>query len=127
MASSKSTTAAARAAELRDLLNRALIAYHVEDEPIMEDAAYDALFDELVALEEAQPELVTPDSPTRRVGAYPDKFEKVQHLEPMGSLEKVTTEEALEKWDDRCQEAPRHRRADCLSSSSRRSTGSPST
>jgi DNA ligase (NAD+) len=99
LASSKSTTAAARAAELRDLLNRALIAYHVEDEPIMEDAAYDALFDELVELEEAQPELVTPDSPTRRVGGLSDKFEKVQHLEPMGSLEKVTTEEALEKWD----------------------------
>jgi DNA ligase (NAD+) len=65
----------------------------------MEDAAYDALFDELVELEEAQPELVTPDSPTRRVGGLSDKFEKVQHLEPMGSLEKVTTEEALEKWD----------------------------
>ncbi|HEX5173271.1 MAG TPA: NAD-dependent DNA ligase LigA [Gaiellaceae bacterium] len=100
MASSKSTTAAARAAELRDVLNRALIAYHVEDEPIMEDAAYDALFDELAALEQEHPELVTPDSPTRRVGGISDKFEKVQHLEPMGSLEKVTTEEGLRKWDD---------------------------
>jgi DNA ligase (NAD+) len=69
MPSSKTTTAAARAAELRDVLNRALIAYHVEDEPIMEDAAYDALFDELVALEEEHPELVTPDSPTQRIGA----------------------------------------------------------
>ena len=48
---SSSTTAGARAAELREVLNRALVAYHVEDEPIMEDAAYDALFDELVALE----------------------------------------------------------------------------
>jgi DNA ligase (NAD+) len=100
LASSKSTTAAARAAELRDVLNRALIAYHVEDEPIMEDAAYDALFDELAALEQEHPELVTPDSPTRRVGGISDKFEKVQHLEPMGSLEKVTTEEGLRKWDD---------------------------
>jgi DNA ligase (NAD+) len=100
LASSKSVTAAARAAELRDVLNRALIAYHVEDEPIMEDAAYDALFDELVALEEEQPELATPDSPTRRVGGISDKFEKVQHLEPMGSLEKVTTDEGLRKWDD---------------------------
>jgi len=44
-----------RAAELRDLLNRALIAYHVDDAPTMEDAAYDALYDELVALEEASP------------------------------------------------------------------------
>jgi DNA ligase (NAD+) len=100
LASSKTTTAAARAAELRDVLNRALIAYHVEDEPIMEDAAYDVLFDELVALEEEHPELVTPDSPTRRVGGLSDKFQKVQHLEPMGSLEKVTTEEGLRKWDD---------------------------
>ena len=68
MPSSRTTTAARRAAELRDVLNRALIAYHVDDEPIMEDAAYDALFDELVALEEQQPKLATPDSPTRRVG-----------------------------------------------------------
>ena len=100
MASSKTTTAAARAAELRDVLNRALIAYHVEDAPVMEDAAYDVLYDELEALEEEHPELVTPDSPTRRVGGLSDKFQKVQHLEPMGSLEKVTTEEGLRKWDD---------------------------
>jgi DNA ligase (NAD+) len=100
LASSKTTTAAARAAELRDVLNRALIAYHVEDEPIMDDAAYDALFDELLALEEEHSELVTPDSPTRRVGGLSDKFVKVQHLEAMGSLEKVTTEEGLRKWAD---------------------------
>ena len=100
MPSSKTTTAAARAAELRDVLNRALIAYHVEDAPIMEDAAYDVLFDELIALEEEHPELVGPDSPTRRVGGLSDKFQKVQHLEPLGSLEKVTTEEGLRKWND---------------------------
>ena len=100
MPSSKTATAAARAEELRDILNRALVAYHVEDEPIMEDAAYDVLYDELVALEEAHPDLVTADSPTHRVGGLSDKFVKVQHLEPMGSLEKVTTEEALRKWDD---------------------------
>jgi DNA ligase (NAD+) len=100
--SSKTTaaSASARATELRDVLNRALIAYHVEDEPIMEDAAYDVLYDELVALEEEHPELVTPDSPTHRVGGLSDKFEKVRHLEPMGSLEKVTTDEGLRKWDD---------------------------
>jgi DNA ligase (NAD+) len=85
---------------LRDVLNRALIAYHVEDAPMMEDAAYDVLYDELVALEEEHPELVTPDSPTRRVGGLSDKFQKVRHLEPMGSLEKVTTEEGLRKWDE---------------------------
>jgi DNA ligase (NAD+) len=65
----------------------------------MPDAAYDALYDELVALEAEHPELATDDSPTRRVGATPSsKFQKVQHLTPMGSLDKVTTEEALEKW-----------------------------
>ena len=60
---------------------------------------YDALYDELQALEEAHPELATDDSPTRRVGAAPAAgFTKVEHLAPMGSLEKVTTSEALEKW-----------------------------
>jgi DNA ligase (NAD+) len=101
LASSRTGTAAARAAELRHVLNRALIAYHVEDEPIMEDAAYDALFDELVALEEEYPELVTPDSPTQRVGApASERFRKVRHLSPMGSLDKVTTDEAVAKWAD---------------------------
>jgi DNA ligase (NAD+) len=101
LASSKTTTVAKRAAELRDVLTRALIAYHVEDEPIMEDAAYDALFDELVALEEQHPELVTPDSPTQRVGApASERFRKVRHLSPMGSLDKVTTDEAVAKWAD---------------------------
>ena len=96
-----SDAAAARAAELRDLLNGASIAYYVDDEPVMEDAAYDALYDELVALEAADPSLVTPDSPTQRVGApLSDKFQKARHLPPMGSLEKVTTDEALQKWED---------------------------
>jgi DNA ligase (NAD+) len=97
LASSK--TVESRAAELREILTRALIAYHVEDDPVMTDAEYDRLYDELVALEEAHPELVTPDSPTHRVGApASEKFQKVRHLEQMGSLEKVATEEALHKW-----------------------------
>ncbi|HZC30650.1 MAG TPA: NAD-dependent DNA ligase LigA [Gaiellaceae bacterium] len=92
-------SASERAAELRELLNRALIAYHVDDVPIMEDAAYDALYDELVAIEAEHPELITLDSPTHRVGAPPsDKFQKVAHLTPMGSLDKVTTDEAILKW-----------------------------
>jgi DNA ligase (NAD+) len=90
-----------RAAELRELLNEASIAYHVDDEPVMDDAAYDVLYDELQALETADPSLVTPDSPTQRVGApLSDKFQKARHLLPMGSLEKVTTDEALQKWED---------------------------
>ena len=90
-----------RAAELRELLNEASIAYHVDDDPVMDDAAYDVLYDELKALEEADPSLVTSDSPTQRVGApLSDKFQKARHLLPMGSLEKVTTDEALQKWED---------------------------
>jgi DNA ligase (NAD+) len=89
----------ARARELRGLLNRYSHAYHVLDDPEVTDAEYDRLYDELVELEQAHPDLVTPDSPTRRVGAAPsDKFQKVEHLAPMGSLEKVTTEEAVTKW-----------------------------
>src|SRR3954469_5624716 len=95
-----SSDPAKRAAELRETLHRALIAYHVDDEPVMTDAAYDALYDELVALESEHPKLVTTDSPTQRVGAPPSsKFKKVRHLQPMGSLDKVTTDEALLKWD----------------------------
>jgi len=94
-----STTLSDRAKELREQLNEASIAYHVDDAPVMEDATYDALYDELKRIEEENPELVTPDSPTQRVGApLSDKFQKVQHLQPMGSLEKVTTDEALQKW-----------------------------
>ncbi len=88
-----------RAAELRDLVDYHLYRYHVLDDPEISDAKFDKLFDELLELERKNPELVTPDSPTQRVGAPPsDKFEKVDHPSPMGSLEKVTTEESLEKW-----------------------------
>ena len=90
---------ARRTEELRRLVEHHLYRYHVLDDPEITDAGYDALYDELQALEEAHPELVTADSPTRRVGAAPAAgFVKVEHLAPMGSLEKVTTPEALEKW-----------------------------
>jgi DNA ligase (NAD+) len=98
-ASSKTASPAKRAAELRDVLDYHLYRYHVLDDPEITDAEYDVLYDELVRLEEANPKLVTTDSPTQRVGAPPsDRFQKVQHPSPMGSLEKVTTDEALEKW-----------------------------
>jgi DNA ligase (NAD+) len=101
MASSKTRAPERRAAELRESLDYHLYRYHVLDEPEISDAEYDRLYDELVALEEADPGLVTPDSPTQRVGAPPsEKFEKVEHPTAMGSLEKVTTAEALEKWHD---------------------------
>ena len=91
----------ARAEELRTLLHRWLHEYHVLDDPSVDDATYDRHYDELVELEREHPELVTPDSPTQRVGAPPsDRFQKVQHLTAMGSLEKVTTDDALAKWAD---------------------------
>jgi DNA ligase (NAD+) len=89
----------ARAEELRERLNRWLHEYHVLDDPSVDDAVYDRAYDELVALEREDPELITPDSPTQRVGApASEKFQKVTHLTSMGSLEKVTSDEALEKW-----------------------------
>ena len=90
---------AAKVAELRRLVEHHNYRYHVLDDPEVEDAVYDALYDELKALEDAHPDLVTADSPTQRVGGAPAAgFRKVEHLLPMGSLEKVTTAEALEKW-----------------------------
>jgi DNA ligase (NAD+) len=96
-----SSDPAARAAELRELLGRWSHEYYVLDAPTVDDAAYDLHFDELVELERDHPELVAPDSPTQRVGAAPsERFRKVAHLTPMGSLEKVTSAESLEKWAD---------------------------
>jgi DNA ligase (NAD+) len=96
-----SKSAVARTNELREQLNRWLYEYHVLDDPSVDDATYDRAFDELVALEESDPRLVTRDSPTQRVGQpASDKFQKVRHLLPLGSLEKVTTDEAIEKWAD---------------------------
>ena len=98
---SRTTSPADRAAELRRLVDHHLHRYHVLDDPEIDDSAYDALYDELESIEAKHPELVTPDSPTQRVGAPPAAgFTKVGHLSPMGSLEKVTTREALEKWAD---------------------------
>src|SRR5215831_5401711 len=87
--------------ELREAVNRHLYRYHVLDEPEISDAEYDLLYDELTTLEEEHPDLITPDSPTQRVGAPPsERFQKVEHLTPMGSLEKVTDDESLFKWAD---------------------------
>jgi DNA ligase (NAD+) len=97
--SSETKTVEARIVELRDQIDYHLYRYHVLDEPEIPDAEFDKLWDELLELEREHPELQTPDSPTQRVGAPPsDKFAKVEHPTPMGSLEKVTTDEQLEKW-----------------------------
>jgi DNA ligase (NAD+) len=99
MATRTRADAASRVDDLRRQLEHHLYLYHVLDRPEISDAEYDRLYDELKALEEEHPELDDPSSPTHRVGAPPsEKFQKVEHLSPMGSLEKVTTDEALQKW-----------------------------
>ena len=88
-----------RIEDLRKLVDYHLYRYHVLDEPEISDAEFDKLWDELLELEREHPKLQTADSPTQRIGAPPsDKFAKVDHPTPMGSLEKVTTDEGLEKW-----------------------------
>jgi len=85
--------------ELREAVNHHLYLYHVLDEPEISDAEFDRLFEELQGLEQEHPDLITPDSPTQRVGAPPsERFQKVRHLTPMGSLEKVSDDEGLLKW-----------------------------
>jgi DNA ligase (NAD+) len=93
---------AERAAELRRLIDRANIAYYVHDAPDISDAEYDRLFRELQTLEAAHPELVTPDSPTQRLGAEPaTALQKHTHLRPMLSLANAFNDEELVAWEDR--------------------------
>jgi DNA ligase (NAD+) len=92
----------ARAAELRKLLEYHGHRYYVLDDPEIADDVYDALLDELRALEGEFPQLQTPDSPTQRVGGEPvGRLEKVEHLEPMLSLGNVRGEEELRAWVER--------------------------
>ena len=82
-----------RVRALREDLHRHNYLYYVLDQPEVSDAEYDRLFDELSALEKQFPELVTPDSPTQRVGAKPlEAFKSVRHSLPMLSLGKATSE-----------------------------------
>jgi len=92
-------TAAGRAAQLRDQLHHHGYRYYVLDDPEIGDDDYDALLDELRALEAAHPELVTPDSPTQRVGGEPvSSLPKVRHEITMLSLANARTEEELRAW-----------------------------
>jgi DNA ligase (NAD+) len=91
--------AAARVAELREQVAYHSHRYHVLDDPEIGDDVYDALFNELKALETEYPELVTPDSPTQRVGEEPvSALQKVHHLRPMLSLANARSEEELRAW-----------------------------
>ncbi len=91
-----------RAAELRRALEHHNYRYYVLDDPEVGDDEYDALLDELRAIERDHPELITPDSPTQRVGAEPvSELVKVRHLQPMLSLGNVRSEEELRSWIQR--------------------------
>jgi DNA ligase (NAD+) len=93
---------AARAAELRREIEHHNRRYYALDDPQISDPEYDALLRELIELEEAHPELRTPDSPTQRVGAKPlERFGQVPHLQPMLSLANARDEDELRAWERR--------------------------
>ena len=98
--------ARARVLELRTEIDRANREYYVLDNPEITDAEYDALFRELVELETQYPELVTPDSPTQRVGGPPsDAFAKVTHRTPMLSLGNAFERDEVREFDKRVHRA----------------------
>src|SRR5438094_1917030 len=91
--------------ELRERLRYHEYRYYVLDEPEISDAAYDRMMERLKELEAAHPELVTPDSPTVRVGGAPrEGFQTVRHARPMLSLDNSFSYDALREWDRRVRE-----------------------
>ena len=96
---------ARRAEKFRAELRRHEHLYYVLDAPEITDAEYDALMNELKRIEAAHPELLTPDSPTQRVGGKPaEGFKKVRHSRPMLSLDNAYSAEELAAWDPRVRE-----------------------
>lgn len=94
-----------RVEQLRADLRRHEHLYYVMDSPAISDAEYDAMMNELKRLEAAHPQLLTPDSPTQRVGGKPaEGFKKVRHSRPMLSLDNAYSEEDLRDWDRRVRE-----------------------
>ncbi|MFZ0547145.1 MAG: NAD-dependent DNA ligase LigA [Candidatus Promineifilaceae bacterium] len=88
--------------QLRHEIEYHLYRYHVLDSPVISDGEYDALYQELLKLEQENPELLTPDSPTQRAGAEPlDAFEKVAHPAPILSLSNAFNVEDLHAWRTR--------------------------
>jgi DNA ligase (NAD+) len=93
-----------RVQELRQLLQRASYAYYALDQPIMEDTVYDQLYQELQSLEIQYPQLITPDSPTRRIGEQPaTRFVSIRHQIPLYSLENAFNLDAMLAWQGRWQ------------------------
>ncbi len=93
---------AERAEALRREIRAHAHRYYVLDEPVVDDAEYDALVRRLQSIEEEHPDLITPDSPTQRVGAAPSSlFEPVKHLRPLFSLDNAEDRADLEAWEQR--------------------------
>ena len=91
-----------RIEELRKLIRHHNYLYYVLNKPEISDAQYDKLMNELKELESKFPELITPDSPTQRVGAPPaEQFETVKHVRPMLSLDTAMEKEEIKKFDER--------------------------
>lgn len=91
-----------RIMELRDLLERANVAYYVDAQPIMSDRDYDGLMKELIELEKTHPELADANSPTQRLGDQPiDGFKTVRHTVPMQSIDNTYSVEELRGWYER--------------------------
>lgn len=99
---SERDAAAERIAALREQINEANHRYYVLDAPTISDAEYDRLLRELIQLESRHPDLITPDSPTQRVGAEPlAAFGAVKHAAPMTSIDNAFTEDDVRDWDAR--------------------------
>ncbi len=95
-------TAVGRVEELRNLIREHSHRYYILDEPTISDSQFDALLKELRELEADHPELVTPDSPTQRIGApVGELFSSVQHLRPLFSLDNAESRGELEAWEMR--------------------------
>jgi DNA ligase (NAD+) len=94
-------TAAERHARLADEVSGHLFRYHVLDAPVISDGQFDALWRELLELEEQHPELVTPASPTQRVGGFSTDFAAADHLERMLSLDNAFAPDELRSWAER--------------------------
>ena len=102
--------------KLRELLHAHIYRYHVLDDPVITDPEYDRLFRVLQDLEKQFPELVTPDSPTHRVGGgVLERFEKVRHPVAMLSLGNAFDEEEVRAWYERCRRGLRERFGDDIS------------
>ena len=106
---SDATVARARWAELVDAVNAARTAYYQQDAPTLSDVEYDALYAELVVLEQENPELVSGESPTQTVGGQrSEMFEPVEHLQRMYSLDNAFSDDELGAWLDRVESGLEH-------------------